>query len=167
MRTMIAHMRKCAFDNLFYPAILTACAIPDICAALEDAKGKTDGNKYAKWWDTYAAKYYDGNLTGEEAYYLRCSILHQGRVTHKGVRRYKAIGFIEAHSQFLQGVDYQFEMYHIQVPLHCERISNAVIDWLKVVEKTIPYQNNYKKFFKRALSKDYAAICNIPLIIAV
>ncbi len=65
----------------YYPALITAVSIPDICAGLE-SNGNADSAKYVKWFDNNAAKYFDTLLDGAMAYYLRCSVVHKGRLSH-------------------------------------------------------------------------------------
>jgi hypothetical protein len=166
MTLFVDQMISCAFHKMYYPAIITACALPDICAAL-DTNGKADRTKYISWFDTYAAKYYDGYLCGNDAYYLRCSVLHQGRVTHKDLQQHNAIGFIEPHSPFRMGKNHVDNIFYIEVHLHCQKLGKAVSDWLKIVENTENYQKNYQTFFKRAPSEIYMHIYDVPIIIAV
>ncbi len=166
MRLIVNQMINCAAQNWFYPAIITACALPDICAAI-DTNGETDKSKYIKWWNKYAAPYYDGAIAGDEAYHLRCAILHQGRVTHKHIKRYKGIGFIEGHSEYVQVGNGASDILFINVTVHCDRVGKAVLDWLNEVEKTKKFEANYEKFFKRAKSVEFFRIYNIPIIIAI
>lgn len=165
MKELITQMLECANQRLFYPAILTACALPEICAALE-SNGEGGRSKYIKWFDTYAAKYYDGELDGHDAYYLRCSILHQGQLSHDHLRLHKTIGFIEPGTQFSRtGKDHTNNIYYINVQFHCLNLNIAVREWQGIVKNTDAYKGNYKKFFQRTVTT--SGIIGIPIIMSV
>jgi hypothetical protein len=63
-----------AFWSLLH---VTVC-LPDICAALESDDGRTGGKRYVDWCNRHLP---DARLSGEERYWMRCKILHEGRAT--------------------------------------------------------------------------------------
>lgn len=165
MDELIKQMIDCAGNRLFYPAIITACALPEICAALE-SDGTGGRSKYIKWFDTYAAKYYDGELDGHDAYYLRCSILHQGQLSHDRLRLHKTIGFIQPGTWFSRtGKDHTNQIFYLNVQFHCDHLSLAVNEWQNIVKDTYEYKKNYKKFFQRTVTT--TGIIGIPIIMSV
>lgn len=83
METILQEVEQALNARLYYLAIATALALPDICAALESADGETRPERYRDWYTAnLAAKY--PNLTAQDCYLLRCGILHQGRLGHPG-----------------------------------------------------------------------------------
>lgn len=89
---MLSQMEAASAAELHYAALAIALTIPDQCAALASEDGRTDGPRYAAW--------FDANMTGgylerpwrsapdapvwlsEECYRYRCAILHQGTGSH-------------------------------------------------------------------------------------
>src|SRR5580658_6655836 len=73
--------------GFYYVALMSALAVPDIAAALDAPNGRTGGQLYAAWFDKYVGPKYVMSpgrmapfqaLLGDDAYYFRCSMLHQG-----------------------------------------------------------------------------------------
>ncbi|HTU52068.1 MAG TPA: hypothetical protein VMF56_15860, partial [Acidobacteriaceae bacterium] len=71
--------------RLFYLAVSTSLALPDICAALLDPDGKTNREKYMKFYDTWLRIPGYLNLLPADIYRLRCGIIHQGIAGHPGM----------------------------------------------------------------------------------
>jgi hypothetical protein len=91
-------VRRASDVHLYYVALATALMIPDICSAMETPEGLTNRPSYVAWCDKWVApKYatpYGDHLTGEDCYGLRCSMLHQGRLSpHRG--GYSRVLFVE------------------------------------------------------------------------
>ena len=63
-------------------ALITALMVPDICAALEQADGRTSGARYRAWYERYLSSAYP-RLTADDCYSLRCGVAHQGRMGHQ------------------------------------------------------------------------------------
>jgi hypothetical protein len=157
-------MINCANKGWYYPAICTACALPEICAALE-SDGDGGRSKYKVWFNQYAAKYFDGQLSGHDAYQLRCSVLHQGKIEHDKMIQHTRIGFIEPHSQYNRwGKHYPTNTLLINVLYYCESLGKAVIEWLNVKEQNPDFQANYKKFFQRTTSEDKIDLYDVPIL---
>ncbi|MDR5659020.1 hypothetical protein RH915_05920 [Serpentinicella sp. ANB-PHB4] len=56
--------------------------MPDICGALSSENGQASREKYKEWFNKYVGKKYKEVLDGEDYYYFRCSLLHQGSSQH-------------------------------------------------------------------------------------
>ena len=82
MEILIEELKKCIEEEMFFTALNTSLIIPDICSALQSENGQTNGTKYKNWFDTYCAEKYDGNVSGEDIYKIRCALLHQGKLNH-------------------------------------------------------------------------------------
>lgn len=74
MQNIIDSIRQSIENGNLYSALFVSLTIPDICAALEH--GETTGRRYSDWFE--ANLQYDGFLSGNDCYALRCSVLHQG-----------------------------------------------------------------------------------------
>lgn len=70
----------------WYAALYIAITLPDICSAIE--YGQTTGPRYCAWFEKYLPQY-QGFLSGEDCYALRCSLLHEGQanITSQRIRQ--------------------------------------------------------------------------------
>lgn len=82
MKILIKELETALSSELYYSALISALIIPDICSALESESGQTSGAKYKAWFDKYLSNRYDGFVTGEDIYKVRCALLHQGKLNH-------------------------------------------------------------------------------------
>jgi hypothetical protein len=91
MKFLFREIRTALDNKLRILALHGAMSIPDICSALETDKptaSGTIGPRYAKWFNRYLGPTYtsssDGTpiLTGEDIWYLRCKMQHQGAIAH-------------------------------------------------------------------------------------
>jgi hypothetical protein len=78
MDSILAEIERSLGAGLFYSAILLSLTLPDICAALESPDGKSDGDRYMRWYDAHLARTYP-QLTSIDCWSLRCGVAHQGR----------------------------------------------------------------------------------------
>jgi hypothetical protein len=143
----------------WYSAIAISLAIPDICAKITDGI-KSNGTKYAKWFDYYVGENYktkytsnqlemtkkystieDYNrllkgtkLSGNDCYALRCAFLHEGSGEINSQRAREILDEIK----FLEP-NYQMNMHgsiiNNKLVLHtdefCTHILQGVENWEK------------------------------------
>ncbi|MBI4087154.1 hypothetical protein HY416_04220 [Candidatus Kaiserbacteria bacterium] len=76
MENIIDSISKAIRDKNWYSALAVSLMIPDICTALEHER--TNGGRYADWFQENLIQY-DGFLSGNDCYALRCSLLHEAR----------------------------------------------------------------------------------------
>lgn len=92
--------------ELWTAALTSALALPDICGALASDEGRASGTHYRTWFAENLGDLYP-LLPAEDAYQLRCSLLHQGR---SSTRQYSRILFTPDirthtfHNNLLYGV---------------------------------------------------------------
>ena len=82
MQDVIQQIRNANRGGLYYVALFSALALPDICAALESNDGQASKDKFIAWFDAHVTPRYNGFLDGETCYNFRCSMLHQGSTQH-------------------------------------------------------------------------------------
>jgi hypothetical protein len=160
MRDILAQTRAANAAGLYYVALFSALALPDICAALESRDGETNGSLYRAWFDRYAAR---GLITGEAAYKFRCAMLHQGRTGHP--EGYSKIIFIEPSATgivFHNNV--MGDALNIDVRIFVEELVLAVENWLTTVETTPEYQKNIAAGVKRYPNGLPPYIVGLPVI---
>lgn len=149
MRDFLTQIQKGLDSNLYFLALFSVLSIPDICGAMSSEDGEAKPDRYKKWFDDYVAVKYNGFVTGEDCYFFRCSLLHQGSSQHpKG--NYKRVIFIEPsattnilHNNILN------DALNIDVKIFCNDIVSGVEKWLDENENTDLYKRNYDKFMRR------------------
>lgn len=118
--------------RLYYLALGSALCLPDICAALEDANGETNGPKFRTWYRRWVVGSGSYSLEAEECYHYRCAYLHQHRTQHSK-SRYKRILFLEPGGP----VTSHRCTYHeadgvilgLDIPELCDEIIGGVMNW--------------------------------------
>lgn len=129
MQDVIQQIRSANVAGIYYVALFSALALPDICSALESNDGQASKSKFIAWFDTHVAPRYNGFLDGENCYYFRCSMLHQGSTQHpRG--RYSRIIFVEPDSSgniFHNNV--MNDALNIDVRIFCEDLCWAAEHW--------------------------------------
>lgn len=148
MQETILQIQKALDAEAFYPALFVAIALPDICGALESENGLSTGAKYQTWFDQFVANKYNGNLPGDIAYILRCSLLHQGTFVHPRqiytrIIFQEPIGGIVFHNGIANGT-------LILNPVEfCNDIIAGIQTWLPIVEMSPNFIANYANMIKR------------------
>jgi hypothetical protein len=146
MQDILAQIEAANAAGLYYVALFTALAIPDICAALETADGQAKGYRYIRWFDQNIPS---GTATGQDIYQYRCSLLHQGRTAHPN-GKFSRIIFIEPGATT--------NTFHncvigdallIDVQLFVSEVVEAAKLWLKSAEQTEIFQRNFAAFVAR------------------
>lgn len=77
MDKIITSIEKSLFCENWYSALVMSLVLPDICAKLEGNK-KPSSKRYSEWFAKYLGDKYDGYLSGNDCYALRCAFLHEG-----------------------------------------------------------------------------------------
>ena len=85
---IIADVEKALDAEAYLSALSLMMTIPDVCAKAEYGDDLKNKERYVKWFEEYIGKYNKAPvkngetgmpyLSGEIAYQLRCSILHEG-----------------------------------------------------------------------------------------
>jgi hypothetical protein len=89
MERLIAEVRAAYRANLFTLSLQGCLVLVDICGALESSDGRSTGLRFKQWFETNVVP--SGTfVTPEDAWLLRCGMLHQGRSSSSA---YKSIVF--------------------------------------------------------------------------
>lgn len=159
---------RAASANLYYVALASALAIPDMCAAMETASGVTSRTVYEAWFDKWMAPKYTGaagqHLTGQDCYGLRCSMLHQGHLRpHQG--GYSRILLVEPgatggvfHNNVLN------DALNIDVGVFVTDMIDSAVAWHASAEQTANYMANYPRFMQRYPQGLPPYIVGVPVI---
>src|ERR1700691_2032045 len=92
MEAILKEVEHAIEAGLYYLAVATALALPDVCAALEHQDGRATDKRYKAWYDVWLAPEYP-MITAEDMYCLRCGVVHQGTIIGKPGTQYSRIVF--------------------------------------------------------------------------
>lgn len=164
MKNLLEQIKKGLDNNLYYISLFAVLSIPDICGAIDSENGEASADKYVQWFNKYVARKYTGFLDGEDCYYFRCSLLHQGSSQHPK-SNYSRVLFVEPtattnvfHCNILN------DALNIDVRIFCGDIVEGVKEWLREVENTELYKKNYGKFMMRYPNGLKPYIIGVPVI---
>jgi len=77
MKKILKAIENSLQNKNWYSALVLSLILPDICSKLE-GNSKSSSVRYPEWFNTYLGKKYDGFLSGNDCYALRCAFLHEG-----------------------------------------------------------------------------------------
>lgn len=164
MQDIFQQIRDSNKAGFYYVALISALAIPDICAGLESTNGETSKNKYISWFNTHIAPKYNNFLDGETCYYFRCSMLHQGSTKHSK-SRYTRIIFIEPNNHDLVLHNNIInDALNIDVRIFCEDICLAAERWWQAASSQPICKINFSHFVTRYPKGLPPYIVGIPVI---
>jgi hypothetical protein len=164
MRDLIEQIRSGLQANLYYLSLFTVLAVPDICGAIDSEDGHATKKKYIEWFNKYVGPKYRQFLTGEDCYYFRCSLLHQGTLQpDRG--KYSRLIFIEpsATTNILH-CNIINDTFNIDVRIFCQDVVVGATQWLNEVEGSERFERNLNKFVRRHPGGLTPYIVGVPVI---
>lgn len=140
--------------ELYYPALVLAMSIPDICGALASADGKASGPRYAAWYESNLPDYAK-ELSGKDCHSMRSALVHQARPV-KANMAYKQVYFPLRGMKLMvargnvsdRGVIP--DMIGIGLPQFCREVGRVASEWLEAnkedpnVVRNLPHVIQYK-----------------------
>lgn len=155
MDELFSQILASSSSGVYYLALIGSLIIPDVCAGLESIDGLTTGKRYKEWFDKWVAfKYLVGNngepsFSGEDAYYFRCSMLHQG-ITQYSKSNYSRLIFVqpEAAKNFYLHNNRLDDALNLDIPTFCKDVVDSAFSWRTAVEHTETYKRNIEKFVR-------------------
>jgi len=148
LKDVLDQIRLALNQNLYYVALWTCLTLPDICGAIDSTNGQADPGKYARWYDKWVARNCP-SFTGQDCYYFRCTMLHQGRMMiPRGT--YSRVFFLEpgATSNIFHCNVFNNAL-NIDLRIFCEAMIDGAERWLKSVVGTPLFTQNYNSFVRR------------------
>jgi hypothetical protein len=126
-------MVRCRSGGAYWSLLHVTLCIPDICAALGSQNGETTGKLYRKWCGRFLP---DQLISSDERYWMRCTVLHQGRAVTNGSPRYSGFAFTQPstggailHRQVLG------TLLHLDVGELARETQDAVKRWIVELEQ--------------------------------
>ncbi|MBS3185398.1 hypothetical protein JIQ88_10290 [Pseudomonas sp. PCH44] len=136
MNRFTSAVEKAIEDRNWYAALFISLSLPDICARLESSDDKTNGMKYAAWFDRYLSSVYSAEMpfgkhvfmSGDDCYVLRCSMLHQGLsdVSHQKKKGVLDKFYFSSTGHHMNQVE---SVLQLNVARFCQDIIGGVNDW--------------------------------------
>lgn len=144
---LLEQIELCLQKKLYYVAIMTSLVIPDIGGAIDSENGEANQKKYVSWFDKYVKPRYTGktNLTGDECYYLRCSMLHQGKTRHKKIK-VVFMRFPQSNAPVNPVPLHNNQGLLVEPHTFCNNMIYAAYDWLDVVHGNDLFKKNLNNF---------------------
>jgi hypothetical protein len=164
MRDFLAQIREGLNANLYYLSLFSALTIPDICGAMNSENGEAKREKYIAWFDRYITPEYRGFLNGDDCYYFRCSLLHQGSSQEKR-SSYRRVIFVEpSAANTVLHCNVMNDALNIDVRIFCNDLVGAAEKWLEENENTDLYKKNHDKFMRRYPNGLPPYVVGVPVI---
>jgi len=144
MKRFTSAIEKSVSSQNWYAALFMSLTMPDICSRLEAENDKTNGKKYACWFEKYLGGKYSSVhpitkeklifMSGDACYALRCAMLHQGEADLTGQRVKSVLSSIHftttaGHCNRINDV-LQLDVSHF-----CKDICEAVNYWFLEFKK--------------------------------
>jgi hypothetical protein len=169
MEDYFNQVREVAKTHLYFLSLGAALTIPDMCAGMESANGRSSGALYKAWVDQYLAPRYvvgpahTPSFSGEDCYGLRCAFLHQGYLEpHAG--SYTRVIFTEPHSGITMHNNVMNDALNIDVTIFANQMVDAAEQWISAAKSTSNFRANYPKFMQRYEGGLSPYIVGIPVI---
>ena len=168
MRDLLEQIERSLEQNLYYLALFGVLSLPDICGAVDSDNGEAERSKYIRWFEDHVGDRYKSQnqvfLSGEDCYYFRCGILHQGSSQHPK-SGYSRILFVEpSASSNVFHCNILNDALNIDVRIFCKDIVDGVRAWLGKVEDTTRFDSNMAKFIRRYPDGLSPYIVGLPVI---
>ena len=159
-----------ALDNGLYLLALQCCIIlPDICAALESENGENNPNKYKNWYNKYIGDKLSGNLSADDCYNFRCTIVHQAKAFSNSKKNpsYSRIVFSLPNRQNTMLHDNILgDVLNLDLVYFCRGMIKIVKAWKLQMEETENdfYQKNCKSMIRFYPNGVSGYVMGIPCI---
>lgn len=173
MDELVRQIRIALDNKLYYLALYITLTLPDISGALNSDDGIATKERYIDWFDKYVTPQNadptgDSLLTGEVAYQLRCSLLHQGKMELKKQEYSRIIfstpeGMIRAHCCKHQYDDGEIVL-QLDVLTFCNQVLSGLDQFLSEHGNSEQFQKNYKSFIAYYPNGISPYAIGIPLI---
>lgn len=171
MDALISQTRMAMQAKLYYVALMTSLAIPDIAGALSAEDGHSSQAKYIDWYEKWVRPRLAENrgrenpFSGQACYWFRCSMLHEGSSQDPRSRSHRII-FIEpgAPNYSIHYCLIGNEALLIQLDAFVEEVVSGCALWLKSTRGTEPYEKNFGRFAARHPNGLPPYVVGVPVV---
>ena len=127
MNDLGTSIRHCLATENYYGALFLTLVVPSVCGALESADGKDSKTKYATWFDRYV---FNLQLTGEDCYKLRCTVLHQATTLQRNAPFRRVIFTFPTQGGNVFHNNVLNDALNLDIPRFCDEVLSGVDRWL-------------------------------------
>jgi hypothetical protein len=145
MIDLLDDIQKALDAKAYYLALMGTLALPDLCAAMEHADGITSPERYETWFNTRVGAKYKGELTGEQCYQFRCSMLHDAAKSPHRYAQERIVFMIPGADLTGRRTMRANRVVYLNLDMFCHDVVIAVAGWLKVVKWTEPFETHVAK----------------------
>ena len=155
MQDLLDSVESSLLAGFVYPAFMSALCLPDICGYISHPTENNVGKRYKEWFEAYMPENYRGLMSGEEAYGLRCVVLHNGelslaqftnRSTNRNVILDKfelfndGMHLLRATNNTINGVP-QPSLIRLSAVKYCKDIIEGVREWGSITGQSLGEHN--------------------------
>lgn len=163
MESILHDIEKALDYGLYYIALQSALALPDICASLESATGETTGRQYISWYNDNVSSKYNIRLSGKDCWRFRCSYIHRGS-TQDPKSSYSRIIFVIPNPTHTFHNNIFNDALNIDINIFCRMMIEAVRSWQKSMQNNDNYAKNYSNLIKVYPNGLAPYMTDIPII---
>lgn len=163
MEFLLREIEQALDAGLYFIALQSSLTLPDICAALISPNGRTNREKYIKWYDTYAKEASSFAISGTDCYCFRCSCVHQGSTQHSD-SSYSRIVFIAPNSYIMGHNNIINGALNIDINVFCRNIISSVRKWVSQVKDNPIFTANYPNLLQWYPNGFFPYIVGVPVI---
>jgi hypothetical protein len=149
--------------RLFYVAIAQTLTLPDICAALESADGRSSGSKFKDWYSANAASAFP-LLTGEDVWCLRCGVLHQGRFGHPAMQFGRVVFTLPNPQNIDLHMNVRHDALNLDGLVFCSVMARRVRLWMEANKENATVQANMQSLVQFRPNGLENFIVGVPII---
>ena len=128
LHTFLDNVQACLSAGIYYAALVTALTVPEICAALESEGGWGGHQKYKNWYQDYLGSKYP-DLTPDDCYALRCSVLHQGKLGRPNMQYSRVIFTVPNRQNNVFHNNLINDALNLDMTMFCNDIIDAAQAW--------------------------------------
>ncbi|MCP9625478.1 hypothetical protein NML43_00110 [Rhodopseudomonas palustris] len=175
VEALLQEIEKALDAQLYYLGLLLTLTLPSICAALEAPGGRPQGRDRDVYKTWYQANIFDliGGLSADEAWELRCTVVHQSHALASKKRGYDRIIFtmrsgpLTVDSMILEGMrerDETARALTFDVAAFCERWIGQARLWIERSKSNHAVQSNLPNLLQVRPDGLSPFIVGIPII---
>lgn len=128
MESLTDEIKNALRAKLWYAALVLTLTLPDVCAALETVDGRSTPERYKAWYNAWLKKKYDGLVSADDLYFLRCGVAHQAKFKHAAMQ-YKRIFFsLRPNGQFFHK-NVLDEALNLDLMWFCKDVVESAEEW--------------------------------------
>jgi hypothetical protein len=167
MEMALEEIEKALEHSLYYLAIVMALTLPDVCSALENPKGLTNGGMYRRWCKKHLKSRFP-HMSPNSLQDLRNGVIHSGQ-TGIANQQYGRVIFTVPHPSGNRILNSSIDMgssgvLQLDATDFCQGMVEAVRDWYEQVKADVNVKANLPNLVRLRPSGFPPHIVGFPVI---